>query len=160
MLRPLAAVTFVGALAIPVVPAYAADMVPFHAVINTAPAVVGPCGPTCLALEITGSGQATHLGRTHIDGPSQVDVVSATQTGTSTLMAAKGDTLVIAFSGTVTFTGPDPADPVLFAGTWNVIDGTGRFAGSSGGGSYGGNAAGPAGTLLLDGSISGPGNGN
>ena len=106
------------------------------------------------------TGQATHLGRTHIDGPSQVDVVSATQTGTSTLMAAKGDTLVIAFSGTVTFTGPDPADPVLFAGTWNVIDGTGRFAGSSGGGSYGGNAAGPAGTLLLDGSISGPGNGN
>jgi len=123
----------------PSVPASAADTVPFHAVINTVPAVVGPCGPTCLALEITGSGQATHLGRTHVDGPSQVDVVSATQTGTSTLMAANGDSLVIEFSGTVTFTGPDLAIPC---------------------GSYGGNAAGPAGTLLLDGSISGPGNGN
>ena len=100
MLRPLVAVTFVWALAMPVVPANAADTVPFHAVINTAPAVVGPCGPTCLALEITGSGQATHLGRMHFDGPSQVDVVSATQTGTSTLMAANGDTLVIEFSGT------------------------------------------------------------
>ena len=88
MLRPLFAVTFVWALVMPSVPASAADTVPFHAVINTVPAVVGPCGPTCLALEITGLGQATHLGRTHVDGPSQVDVVSATQTGTSTLMEA------------------------------------------------------------------------
>lgn len=76
------------------------------------------------------------------------------------MTAANGDALVIEFAGTATFTGPDPEDPVLFAGTWIVVDGTGRLAGSTGTGSYSGSAAGPAGTLLLDGSISGPGNGN
>ena len=64
MLGRLLAIMFACALAMPVVLAAAADSVPFHAVLNTTPAVVGPCRPTCLALEITGSAQATHLGRT------------------------------------------------------------------------------------------------
>lgn len=46
-----------------------------------------------------GSGQATHLGKISIEGPSEVEIATATQTGTSTLTAANGDTLVIAFEG-------------------------------------------------------------
>ena len=72
------------------------------------------------------------MGRTEIQGPSQVDVILGEQSGTSTLTAANGDTLVITFVGTVQLEGPDPEDPVTFDGTWTVIDGTGRFADATG----------------------------
>ena len=131
----------------------AAERVPLQAVIATTPAQVGACGPTCIVLSITGSGHASHLGRTDIDGPSHVDVATGEQTGTSTLTGANGETVMITFSGTVDF-GPTPADPVTFAGTFEIVGGTGRFADATGGGTYTGSAAGPAGTLVLDGAIS------
>lgn len=137
-------------------PVAGGQLVPFKAVIDTAPVVVGPCGPTCLQLEIGGEGQATYLGRTEIQGPSQVDVLAATQTGISTFSAANGDTFVIAFEGTVEFSGPLPTDPVTFEGKWEVIDGTGRFEGATGAGTYAGSAAGPVGEFALDGHISRP----
>jgi len=40
-----------------------------------------------------------------------------------------------------------------------VTSGTGRFANTSGGGSYHGSAAGPSGELFMDGSLSGIGRG-
>ena len=144
-------------------PAAAGDMVPFRALIDTEPVIVGSCGPGCLLLEIGGTGQATHMGRTDFEGPSEVqinlsDPSSGTQTGTSTLTAANGDTIVIAFAGTVEFEGPSPTDPVSFQGTWEVIaGGTGRFEGGTGSGTYRGTAAGPAGILLLAGTVSSPG---
>jgi hypothetical protein len=113
-------------------PAAAGDLTPFRAVIQTVPIPTGSCGPGCVVLEIGGTGQATHLGRTEIAGPSQVMVTSATQTGTSTLTAANGDAIVIAFAGTVHFEGPSPTDPVSFEGAWDVIAGTGRFDGARG----------------------------
>ena len=97
------------------------------------------------------------MGRTEIQGPSQVDVILGEQSGTSTLTAANGDTLVITFVGTVQLEGPDPEDPVTFDGTWTVIDGTGRFADATGSGTYTGSAAGPAGTLVLIGTVGRPG---
>jgi hypothetical protein len=94
------------------------------------------------------------MGRVAIHGPSQVDLILSRQTGTSTLIAANGDALVIEFSGTVQLR--DPPDPVIFAGTWTVIDGTGRFADATGSGTYTGSAVGPAGTLVLVGGVSHP----
>jgi len=137
-------------------PATAGDFVPFRALIQTVPIPIGFCGDGCLQLDITGTGQATHMGRTEIQGPSQVDVILREQTGTSTLTAADGDTLQIAFAGTVEFESPDPTGPVSFEGTWEVIGGTGRFEDSVGGGTYDGTAEGPAGTLLLVGRVSRP----
>jgi hypothetical protein len=98
-----------------------------------------------------------HMGRTEIAGPSQVIVPLGQQTGTSTLTAANGDTIVIAFAGTVAFEGPNPSDPVSFQGAWDVIGGTGRFDGARGSGTYSGTAAGPSGELLLTGRLSSPG---
>ncbi len=92
-------------------PAAAGDLVPFRAVLQTEPVPVGSCGPGCLQLEIGGTGQATLMGRTEIQGPSQVDVILGEQSGTSTLTAANGDTLVITFVGTVQLEGPDPRIP-------------------------------------------------
>lgn len=137
-------------------PASAGELVPFRAVLDTEPVPVGSCGPGCIELDITGVGQATHMGRTEIQGPSEVDVILGEQTGTSTLTAANGDTLVIEFAGTVVFEGPDPTDPVSFEGTWKVVDGTGRFADVTGSGTYSGTAAGPVGSLLLVGRVSPP----
>ena len=138
-------------------PAGAGEFVPFRAVIDSEPVVVGACGPACLELEIGGEGTATHLGRTEIAGPSQVDVLQGTQTGTSTLTAANGDTIVIAFAGTAEFSGPAPTDPVTFQGPWVVIDGTGRFEDAAGSGTYTGSAAGTVGQFILEGTISRPG---
>ena len=135
-------------------PVGASEVLPFRAVIHTEPMSVGPCGFGCIQLEIAGAGQALHMGRMEMQGPSQVDLILSRQTGTSVLTAANGDTLVIVFSGTVQFTGPNPDDPVNFEGTWTVIDGTGRFAAATGTGTYTGSAAGPAGTLILVGSVS------
>jgi len=135
------------------------NSVPFKATIDTQPIVTGFCGPTCLQLEISGSGVATYLGRLTTDGDSQVDLVASTQTGTVTLAAANGDTLVIEIDGSVIFTSPNPTDPVTFTGGWTVTSGTGRFANTSGGGSYHGSAAGPSGELFMDGSLSGIGRG-
>ena len=140
-------------LAASVVAAAGPDL-PFHASIDTQPVILGPCGPGCLALEIPGSGIATHLGHITIAGPSRVNLIDATQTATGTITAANGDRLVLDIEGTVQFTGPDPADPVTFSGSWTVQSGTGRFQDASGSGRYSGTSAGPTGDLTLTGSIS------
>ena len=152
-LRQISLVLIAGLIAFP---ATAADLVTFRALIQTVPIPVGPCGVGYLELDISGTGQATHMGRTGMQGPSQVDVIQREQTGTSTLTAANGDTLEIAFAGTVEFESPDPTGPVSFEGTWEVTGGTGRFEDSVGGGTYTGTAEGPAGTLLLIGRVSRP----
>jgi hypothetical protein len=67
--------------------AYAADAVPFKAVIHTDIEFTNSCGPAWISLFITGTGQGSHFGRMVIAGPSQI-VFDATgvgaQTGTST----------------------------------------------------------------------------
>ena len=138
---------------------YAGSTVPFHATIDTTPVVVGG-SPTTLDLVITGTGEGGHVGRLEVDGPSHVDLVAATQTGTSTLTAADGSSFDFSFAGTVGITGPLPSDPVTFQGTWRVTSGTGRFENVSGGGTYTGSAAGPSGILFLSGALSNPGQRN
>ena len=128
--------------------------VPFHASIDTVVTPTGPCGAACLALSISGSGQASHGGRTEIDGPSQINFQTGQQSGTSTLTTADGSTIVQAFTGTFI---PTSQTDAVFQGTWTVIGGTGRFAGATGGGTYHGSAAGDNGILNLDGQLSNPG---
>lgn len=132
--------------------------VPFRATIDTQPMVSGFCGPTCFQLDISGSGVGTHLGALSTDGTSQVNVATATQTGSFTLVAANGDSLDIRISGGVVFSG-GPTDPVTFSGRWTVTGGDGRFANTSGSGSYHGSADGPTGILLMDGTLAGIGRG-
>lgn len=138
--------------------AYAADAVPFKAAIHTDIEFTNSCGPACISLFITGTGQGSHLGRMVIAGPSQI-VFDATgvgaQTGTSTLTAADGSTVDISFEG-MSFPGSTP-DAVTFEGDWTVVSGTGRFQGESGSGTYEGSAAGPIGVLYLNGTLSNPG---
>jgi hypothetical protein len=133
----------------------AAGSVPFQATIDTVVTPLGPCGATCLTLDISGSGQALHMGRTTIDGPSHIDFATLEQSGTSTLTAADGSTLTIGFDGDFV-PGPGPQD-ASFSGTWEVLSGTGRFEGASGGGSYGGSASGSAGVLHMQGTLAGLG---
>ena len=129
--------------------------VPFHAATDTTFVIPPACGPTC-AFTISGVGQATHMGRVSIDGPSLIDFATGVQTGTSTLNAADGSELEIEFHGS--FNPTSPTD-VTFSGSWTVISGTGRFADSDGGGTYHGAAslATNTGELHLDGSVSDPG---
>jgi hypothetical protein len=136
------------------VPAVAADPVPFHAVIQTQPTIVGFCGPTCLTLDIPGSGTASHMGAVQAPGVSNIDVASFQQSGSFTLIAPNGDTIMLNFSGTFINPVPGRTDIATFAGTWTAVGGTGRFAGGSGSGTYEGSAAGPNGILYLDGRIS------
>jgi hypothetical protein len=135
------------------VPTGAKSEVPFRAIIQTEIVMTGACGVACVSLDITGAGTATHMGKTHVSGPSQVDFVSFVQTGTSTLTAANGDTILISFSGSFVPQGPDPAGPVSFEGTWQAISGTGRFEAASASGTYSGSAAMGSGILVLEGTV-------
>jgi hypothetical protein len=131
--------------------ALAARPVPFKASIATDVTFTGPCGPTC-SINISGAGQATHMGRVSIDGPSLIDFVTGGQTGTSTLTAADGSKLEIAIAGSFA---PISATDVMFVGTWTAISGTGRFADSDASGAYRGTASlvTNTGELFIDGTI-------
>ena len=132
--------------------AWAARPVPIHASIDTEIAIAGACGPTCAILNISGSGQAAHLGRVSVSGPSFTDFVAGTQTGTSTFTAADGSQLQLEIEGTFHFTSQTD---VAFSGSWTVISGTGRFEDSSGSGTYHGTAsvASNTGELSLNGTV-------
>lgn len=148
------------ALAVVSVTAHAESPVPFHASIDTHISQtglcgpVGPQGPSCVVIDIEGTGNATHMGRVTIDGPSQINFNTLAQTGTSVITAADGSTLNLQFSGQFVPTGPADA---TFQGAWTVQSGTGRFAGATGGGTYGGSAAGDTGILNIEGTLSNPG---
>ena len=75
-LRQISLLLIAGLIAFP---ATAQERVPFRALIHTMPIPVGSCGDGCLELDISGTGQATHMGRTEIQGPSQVDVICASR---------------------------------------------------------------------------------
>jgi hypothetical protein len=134
--------------------AQAAGTVPFQVTISTSVAQVGSCGPSCVVLDITGSGVGSHLGRVDIEGPSEIDFTTLQQTGTSTLTGADGSTIDISFAGVFVPTGPTDA---TFQGAWTITGGTGRFEDATGGGTYDGSAAGDTGLLNLSGTLSNPG---
>lgn len=90
-----------------------------------------------------GTGEFTHLGlasltMTHCTFVSATSPSGWTDIGPLTLVAANGDTLVLAHSATFTLT-PNPAGPPPFTSAlstleWSVLSGTGRFAHATGSG--------------------------
>lgn len=93
--------------------------------------------PPLLYLEITGEGQASHMGRTFTYTDNQVvNLITGAATATYTLVAANGDKVVVAIELQANFV----ADGVTFAGTYVVTGGTGRFSGATGSGALHGAA--------------------
>jgi hypothetical protein len=88
-------------------------------------------GPV-IRVEVTGTGKCSHLGAAECQSTDQVAVLATGGiTATYTYTAANGDTLLLtAESQTVAL------DPIVgrisFEGTFEVLGGTGRFAGASG----------------------------
>ena len=88
-----------------------------------------------------GSGQATHMGRTSDDGSVALSPLDAAgcypNINTETLTAANGDQLVLMWHDRAC-----PIGPTSFHsnGDWVVVGGTGRFADTTGSGSFAGEA--------------------
>ena len=80
--------------------------------------------------EITGSGQASHLGQFDVVVSATVDLATRTASGTYTLVAANGDMLTATFTGVSRPT----ATPGVFliTETATITGGTGRFGGATG----------------------------
>ena len=79
-------------------------------------------------VNVSATGQATHLGRFTIEIPHVVNFVTSSATGTMTLTAANGDMLTASFLGQAQVAG----SLVTIVETATVTGGTGRFADASG----------------------------
>ena len=93
--------------------------------------MLGPCGTGGVLLEVTGTGQATHLG--HYSGFYRECLDPATGAvtgGTFTLTAADGDTISGSYSGQAVPT--DDPDVVEYEDPGVITGGTGRFADAHG----------------------------
>jgi hypothetical protein len=96
-------------------------------------ATVAATGPT--TFQLSGAGDATHLGKFQYAGTVEITDVDThgviTDVLIETLTAANGDTLTLHCDQTAR-----PVAPGVYHGTdqWTVIGGTGRFAGATGSG--------------------------
>ena len=91
-------------------------------------ATVTPLDPPFGRVNVSATGQATHLGRFTIEIPHVVNFATMSATGTMTLTAANGDTLTASFTGHSQISG----SLVTIVETATVTGGTGRFADASG----------------------------
>jgi hypothetical protein len=136
--------------------ALAQSLVPFQATMTETFTVV-PCDPNVICGPITGSGQATHLGKTSESSEVFVDLLSnpgptsdcpigATnhfaETRTVTLSSANGDQITLALTGQSCDSSATPGFTGIASDTWVVTGGTGRFTGATGSGTN---------TALIDG---------
>ena len=111
---------------------------------------------------VQATGEALVLGRSQAVTDNEfVNLLTGAGTATFTLTAANGDTLVL--EDTFHSTPPDAGGAFTFAGDFEVVGGTGRFAGATGGGTVTGSAQfpGPAADggvaeFSFDGTISSP----
>jgi hypothetical protein len=111
---------------------------------------------------VQGTGVAMVLGRSQAVTDNEfVNLLTGAGTATFTLTAANGDTLVL--EDTFHTTPPDSGGAFTFGGDFEVVGGTGRFAGATGGGAVTGSAqfTGPSGDggvaeFSFDGTISSP----
>ena len=91
---------------------------------------IAPLAPPFVAVNIEGSGKASHLGKFTVDIPHVVNRTNSTAIGTYEFTAANGDTLSASFTGQ----GTPSATPGVLAivETATITGGTGRFAGATG----------------------------
>jgi hypothetical protein len=152
----------VGLLVGTVLPAAAADQVPFRSTYSGAAVFTSQT-----TVSLIGRGQATYLGRSSnsglvvIAGSDSSCPGGVANTNTETFTAANGDTLEIVSTDVAC---PIPGATLRFhgTGTWVVIGGSGRFTGASGSGTLDGISDFAAGTfqITLDGTISRPNSGS
>jgi hypothetical protein len=110
-------------------PVAARDQVPFKGRLDGV-ATVAPLTPPFVAINVEGSGQATHLGNFEVSIPHVTNRSNGTAVGTYEFTAANGDTLTADFTSQVTPT--DVPGVVNVAVTATITGGTGRFAGATG----------------------------
>ena len=133
----LTGVTLVAALIIDSRQPSAASLAPFNAtVVETQ--TVARCTPVPnLCITIVGSGHATHLGRLQESAFVKETIASPAgpgcliETRVTTLTAANGDLLRMHAIGRSCTTGPTTVTAVDY---YQVMGGTGRFKGATGGG--------------------------
>jgi hypothetical protein len=106
-----------------------ADATPFRGTFDGTQTVtpLPPFPPTSASVDVTASGTSTHLGRFTMELPHIVDFTTSSATGTATITAASGDTIVATFTGHAV---PGPVVAITEQAT--VVSGTGRFAGATG----------------------------
>jgi hypothetical protein len=112
------------------------DQVPFKGSFDLLVLAVTQLDPTHLRFDAEAHVLATHLGKAQGPGFFVLDLMTLDYFGEATWVAANGDAVFLAFVGQFIPT----ATPGLFdsVATFEIVDGTGRFAGASGGASVGG----------------------
>lgn len=110
--------------------ALGADQVPFKGSDAGGFDLPGSCPDGRLEVVISGTGRATQLGAYTYTANECFDPLSGNFTGTPTLTAANGDTIVGTYAGQV-FATPDP-DVITYEEELAITSGTGRFAGATG----------------------------
>ena len=81
-------------------------------------------------IDLTGTGNATHLGRFTLNLEAELNLPTLSATGSATLVAADGSTLFL--EGTGQGTPTDVPGIVSIVETFTITGGTGRFAGATG----------------------------
>jgi hypothetical protein len=109
--------------------AAAESLLPFKGVLVASES--GEVAFPTLFVEGSGSGTATHLGRFTMTYDFVVDLATLTGNGPARFVAANGDRIFAEVVGQATPT-EDP-DVLSIVEEYTIIDGTGRFAGASGG---------------------------
>lgn len=119
--------------------------------------------PINWSIRITGTGQATHLGRVAVDitngdvGLGDGILVPNAPTGNGTFVGPKGDKVF----GVYNWTAVPTLNPhvLAFSGTFTITGGEGRFAGATGGGRFQGQGDMSTNhvTATFNGTISSPG---
>ena len=131
----------------------AVALTPFRSEFAIEATFIPTATPGVLAGTTSGAGRATHLGRVTTSTTETLDfTASATgaaliREGLMTMVAANGDELHWAYSGTAS--APGATGDVDLGGTFTVTGGTGRFATATGGGTFTGSASVVTGLGLL-----------
>jgi hypothetical protein len=110
--------------------AAAGEQVPFKGSLEGEVTVTPITPPLIVAVDISGTGHASHLGQFTVSIPHVVNRGNRTAVGSYVFTAANGDTLTADFVGV---SAPTDVPGVLYIEeTATITGGTGRFAGATG----------------------------
>jgi hypothetical protein len=124
-----AALTFLTVLAF-AIPVVAKEQVPFRGSLEGDVAVTPIDPPLIVAVVISGTGNASHLGQFAISIPHVVNRGTRTGAGVYQFTAANGDTVTADFTGESAPT--DTPGVLAIVEVATITSGTGRFAGATG----------------------------
>jgi hypothetical protein len=93
---------------------------------------VKPGPPPMVEIQGTGTGIATQLGRFTYDNPHTLNPLAMHACGTWTFTAANGTMTAAGCGDAKVFSGAPPTAVLSIVETWDITEGTGRFAGATG----------------------------